>query len=143
MRSSPRLQEPLDRLYREFDWAARADLDAIRFPIRYPDPADREVVALLSTCMAYGRVDLFGPRGGRGRPPPLVGGGVGPGRPPARRRAPDPPRAALPPRAAPPAENAAGAPAPPRGPGRSGKPRGEIPPAPRRPAPADPVKYDF
>ncbi len=61
MRSSPRLQEPLDRLYREFDWAARADLDAIRFPIRYPDPADREVVALLSTCMAYGRVDLFGP----------------------------------------------------------------------------------
>lgn len=61
MRSSPRLQEPLDRLYREFDWAARADLDAIRFPIRYADPADREVVALLSACMAYGRVDLFGP----------------------------------------------------------------------------------
>jgi hypothetical protein len=61
MRSSPRLQEPLDRLYREFDWAARADLDAIRFPMRYGDPDDREVVALLSTCMAYGRVDLFGP----------------------------------------------------------------------------------
>ena len=36
--ASPRLQEPLDRLYREFDWAARADQDAIRFPIRYPDP---------------------------------------------------------------------------------------------------------
>ena len=61
MRLSPRLQEPLDRLYREFDWAARADLDAIRFPIRYSESADREVVALLSSCMAYGRVDLFGP----------------------------------------------------------------------------------
>src|SRR5882724_4107337 len=61
MRLSPRLQEPLDRLYREFDWAARADLDAIRLPIRYSESADREVVALLSSCMAYGRVDLFGP----------------------------------------------------------------------------------
>jgi uncharacterized protein (TIGR02757 family) len=61
MPSSLRLQEPLERLYREFDWAARADLDAIRFPMRYPHPADREVVALLSACMAYGRVDLFGP----------------------------------------------------------------------------------
>jgi len=61
MPSPLRLQEPLDRLYREFDWAARADQDAIRFPGRYPDPADREVVALLAACMAYGRVDLFGP----------------------------------------------------------------------------------
>ena len=61
MTATPRLQEPLDRLYREFDWAARADLDAIRFPRRYPAPADREVVALLASCMAYGRVDLFGP----------------------------------------------------------------------------------
>ena len=61
MPSTPRLQEPLDRLYREFDWAARADLDAIRFPIRYAAAADREVVALLAACMAYGRVDLFGP----------------------------------------------------------------------------------
>jgi uncharacterized protein (TIGR02757 family) len=56
-----RLREPLERLYREFDWAARADQDAIRFPVRYPEPADRELVALLAACMAYGRVDLFGP----------------------------------------------------------------------------------
>src|SRR5262249_25777658 len=61
MPSSPRLQEPLDRLYREFDWAARADQDAIRYPLRFDTPADREVVALLAACMAYGRVDLFGP----------------------------------------------------------------------------------
>ena len=39
----------------------RVDRDAIRYPLRYPDPADREIVALLAACMAYGRVDLFGP----------------------------------------------------------------------------------
>jgi len=61
MRSSSRLLLPLERLYREADWVARADLDAIRYPSRYPDPADREIVGLFSACMAYGRVDLFGP----------------------------------------------------------------------------------
>ena len=54
-----RLKAPLERLYREFDYAARLDRDAIRFPLRYADPADREIVALLSACLAYGRVDLF------------------------------------------------------------------------------------
>lgn len=61
MRPPSRLRAPLERLYREFDWSARIDRDAIRFPLRYPDPADREVVALLTACLAYGRVDLFGP----------------------------------------------------------------------------------
>jgi uncharacterized protein (TIGR02757 family) len=56
-----RLKEPLERLYREADWAARVDRDAIRYPSRYRDPADREVVGLFASCMAYGRVDLFGP----------------------------------------------------------------------------------
>jgi uncharacterized protein (TIGR02757 family) len=56
-----RLKPPLERLYRAAEWAARVDLDAIRHPLRYPDPADREIVALLAACMAYGRVDLFGP----------------------------------------------------------------------------------
>ncbi|HEV8437803.1 MAG TPA: TIGR02757 family protein [Methylomirabilota bacterium] len=60
MPSLPRLKAPLERLYREADWVARADLDAIRYPLRYADPADREIVALLAACMAYGRVDLFG-----------------------------------------------------------------------------------
>jgi uncharacterized protein (TIGR02757 family) len=59
--ATPRLKEPLERLYREFDWAARAERDAIRYPLRYLDPGDREVVALLAACLAYGRVDLFGP----------------------------------------------------------------------------------
>ena len=31
------------------------------FPFATPSRADREVVALLASCMAYGRVDLFGP----------------------------------------------------------------------------------
>jgi len=54
------LREPLERLYREFDYTTRVELDAIRFPLRYPGPRDREIVALLTACLAYGRVDLFG-----------------------------------------------------------------------------------
>ena len=61
MTSVARLRAPLERLYHEFDWASRIDRDAIRFPLRYADPADREVVALLTACLAYGRVDLFSP----------------------------------------------------------------------------------
>jgi uncharacterized protein (TIGR02757 family) len=53
------LREPLERLYREFDYGARVDRDAIQFPLRYADPVDREIVALLTACLAYGRVDLF------------------------------------------------------------------------------------
>ena len=60
MTSPSALREPLERLYRDFDYAARVERDAIRFPLRYADPRDREVVALLTACLAYGRVDLFG-----------------------------------------------------------------------------------
>src|SRR5215470_7208168 len=59
MTAVQRLRQPLERLYREFDYGARVELDAIRFPLRYPDPRDREVVGLLTACLAYGRVDLF------------------------------------------------------------------------------------
>ena len=55
-----RLRAPLERLYADFDYAGRVERDAIRFPLRYADPRDREVVALLTACLAYGRVDLFG-----------------------------------------------------------------------------------
>src|SRR5262249_57995778 len=54
------LREPLERLYREFDYGARLARDAIEFPLRYAVPDDRELVALLTACLAYGRVDLFG-----------------------------------------------------------------------------------
>jgi uncharacterized protein (TIGR02757 family) len=60
MRSTRALSGPLERLYREFDYRARIDRDAIQYPLRYPDPHDRELVALLTACLAYGRVDLFG-----------------------------------------------------------------------------------
>jgi len=56
-----RLKQPLDRLCREFDWTLRVKQDAIQFPLRYSDPADIELVGLFASCMAYGRVDLFGP----------------------------------------------------------------------------------
>jgi len=60
MRGAGALREPLERLYREFDYGARIARDAIEFPLRYSAPDDRELVALLTTCLAYGRVDLFG-----------------------------------------------------------------------------------
>jgi uncharacterized protein (TIGR02757 family) len=58
--SSAALRPPLERLYREFDYDARLQRDAIQYPLRYPDAADREIVALLTACLAYGRVELFG-----------------------------------------------------------------------------------
>lgn len=61
MPRTPPLRDPLERLCREFDWVSRVGRDAIRYPLRYSDPGDREVVALLASCLAYGRVDLFGP----------------------------------------------------------------------------------
>jgi uncharacterized protein (TIGR02757 family) len=60
MTSAGALRQPLDRLYREFDYDTRIGRDALQFPLRYADAADREVVALLTACLAYGRVDLFG-----------------------------------------------------------------------------------
>src|SRR5437867_10626764 len=59
MTAAERLRQPLERLYREFDYATRVELDAIRFPLRYAAPRDRELVGLLAACLAYGRVDLF------------------------------------------------------------------------------------
>jgi uncharacterized protein (TIGR02757 family) len=60
MRRADALGESLERLYREFDYAARVGRDAIQFPLRYADPRDREIVSLLTACLAYGRVELFG-----------------------------------------------------------------------------------
>ena len=58
--ASAALHEPLERLYRDFDYDARLARDAIQYPLRYSDAADRELVALLTACLAYGRVELFG-----------------------------------------------------------------------------------
>jgi pilus assembly protein TadC len=53
MTAAGALREPLERLYREFDYGARIARDAIEFPLRYAAPDDRELVALLTTCLAY------------------------------------------------------------------------------------------
>ena len=55
-----RLRGPLERLYRDYDYADRVGRDAIQYPARFANPMDREIVALLSACLAYGRVALFG-----------------------------------------------------------------------------------
>ncbi|MEX2146296.1 MAG: TIGR02757 family protein [Candidatus Rokuibacteriota bacterium] len=60
MTSAGALRQPLERLYREFDYDTRIGRDALQYPLRYPEAADREIVALLTACLAYGRVDLFG-----------------------------------------------------------------------------------
>lgn len=56
-----RMRGPLEALYRDFDYRGRLARDAIRYPRRYADPLDREIVALLTATLAYGRVELFGP----------------------------------------------------------------------------------
>jgi uncharacterized protein (TIGR02757 family) len=56
-----RLRGPLERLYRHYDYDTRIARDAVQYPRRYADPLDREVVALLTASLAYGRVTLFGP----------------------------------------------------------------------------------
>ena len=58
--SASALRQPLERLYQDFDYGARLGRDAIQFPLRYADAHDRELVSLLTCCLAYGRVDLFG-----------------------------------------------------------------------------------
>lgn len=40
----------------------RLSADPVEFPHRHSDPRDIEVVALISACLAYGRVDLFKPK---------------------------------------------------------------------------------
>ncbi len=56
-----RMRGPLEALYRDFDYRGRLAHDAIQYPRRYADPRDREIAALLTASLAYGRVDLFGP----------------------------------------------------------------------------------
>ncbi len=56
------LRPLLDDFLLSFDAASRIGFDPVEFPRRYADPADAEVVALLSASLAYGRADLFKPQ---------------------------------------------------------------------------------
>src|SRR5438046_9019998 len=60
MTSARTLREPLEHFYREFDYTARVEFDAIRFLLRSAEPLARGLVGLRAACLAYCRVDLFG-----------------------------------------------------------------------------------
>ncbi|MBN1476174.1 TIGR02757 family protein [Candidatus Sumerlaeota bacterium] len=46
----------IDRVVAEYHRPDRIGLDPLGFPRRFPEPGDREVVALLAACLAWGRV---------------------------------------------------------------------------------------
>ncbi len=56
MPARPSLPGILSRFARRFPAAGRLANDPVRFPRGYRDPADREVAALVSALLAYGRV---------------------------------------------------------------------------------------
>ncbi|MBA4374449.1 MAG: TIGR02757 family protein [Thermodesulfovibrio sp.] len=53
------LRQTLDRFYRDYDFQTRLLHDPIEFPHRYKDSLDIEIVGFISTCLAYGKVELF------------------------------------------------------------------------------------
>lgn len=53
------LRKTLDSFYRDYDFQQRLLHDPIEFPHRYKNPPDIELVAFVSTCLAYGKVELF------------------------------------------------------------------------------------
>jgi len=57
-----RVQPALDGLLASCDRSAHVRRDPIELVHRYPRADDREVVGLLASSIAYGRVDLFKPR---------------------------------------------------------------------------------
>src|SRR5205807_2074973 len=75
MTSARTLREPLEHFYRQFDYTARVEFDAIRFPLHHPDPRHPEPPGFL----AADRREVF-PRGRLSRgyrhlfPLPSVGG---------------------------------------------------------------------
>jgi len=46
----------LEALYARYNWREFVHPDPMEFLYRYDEPADREVVGLLASCLAYGRV---------------------------------------------------------------------------------------
>jgi uncharacterized protein (TIGR02757 family) len=71
-RPSPSLKDELDALYRQYNRRCFVQPDPLQFLYAYPDVRDRELVALVASSLAYGRVagilksvsivlDLLGP----------------------------------------------------------------------------------
>ncbi len=58
--SQQALLRGLNTLLANAPWSAWLATDPIRFPKRFKNPADREIVALYAALIAYGRVNLIG-----------------------------------------------------------------------------------
>lgn len=55
------LKNILNRFYREYNFKERIKHDPIEFPRRYSLPRDIEIAGFITSCFAYGRVELFKP----------------------------------------------------------------------------------
>lgn len=55
------LKPVLEELLKDCDYVGRRSHDPVEFAWNYADPLDQEFVALLSSCLAYGRVTLLKP----------------------------------------------------------------------------------
>lgn len=53
------LKSNLDKIYNGFDFKGRILCDPIKFPKRYSNIDDIELSAFISSCFAYGQVDVF------------------------------------------------------------------------------------
>ncbi|MEJ2683693.1 MAG: TIGR02757 family protein [Candidatus Sulfobium sp.] len=53
------IKRTLDRFYGDYDFRERMRHDPIEFPHRYVSSPDIEVAGFISSCFAYGRVELF------------------------------------------------------------------------------------
>lgn len=54
-----KLRSRLDRLYDSYNKRAFVDPDPLLFLYDYPDKLDREVVGMVASCLAYGRVKMI------------------------------------------------------------------------------------
>ncbi|MBF0328805.1 MAG: TIGR02757 family protein [Nitrospirae bacterium] len=54
-----KLKPILERLYSDYDFQGRIANDPIEFPHRFSDSRDIEIGAFISSCFAYGKVELF------------------------------------------------------------------------------------
>ncbi len=54
-----RLKEKLESLYGRYNQRAYVDPDPLFFLYDYPDVRDREIVGLVASCLAYGRVNMI------------------------------------------------------------------------------------
>lgn len=56
-----RLKPLLDNLYKKYS-LSYLESDPVYFPHQYKDPLDIEIIGLISSALAYGKVDLFKPK---------------------------------------------------------------------------------